>query len=509
MIFTHSETEYDVIVLGGGITGAGTARDCALRGLKVLVLEKGDISNGATGRNHGLLHSGARYAVTDPDSAKECIMENMILKATAPHCVEDTSGLFITLPEDDLSYQDIFVKSCLSAGIDAEILDPVQALAMEPSVNPGIIGAVKVPDGSVDPFKLCAANILDARIHGADVLVRHEVMSLLTVGDTVNGVVARDLITGDEKEFRAPVVVNACGIWGQNIVRMAGAEIGMLPAKGSMLIYSKRVNKMAINRCRKPANADILVPGGPVCVIGTTSSRVPVEQCDRPYVTAEEVDELIREGEKLAPSLSTTRILRAYAGVRPLVSVDNDASGRNVSRGFVCIDHESRDGIKGLVTIAGGKLTSYRLMAEKTSDLVCSKLSVSKPCMTAGLMLPDPSCRQNGESYGGAMICECEKITADELRGYVRRDGVGCLSGFRRRSRFGMGICQGILCACRAASLLSEEGVSPDKAAEDLREFMNERWKGMKPIAWGETLRDAERTQWIDSEVLGINGTEA
>lgn len=507
MILTRSETEFDVIVLGGGITGAGTARDCALRGLRVLLLEKGDISNGATGRNHGLLHSGARYAVTDIDSARECIEENRILKTVAPHCVEDTSGLFITLPEDDLSYQETFVQSCISAGIDAEVLDPEEALVVEPSVNPGIIGAVKVPDGSVDPFKLCASNIYDACLRGAVVLTRHEVLSLVISGGAVTGVVVRDLRNGDEKEFRAPVVVNACGIWGQNIVRMAGAEIGMLPAKGSMLIYSKRVNKMAINRCRKPANADILVPGGPVCVIGTTSSRVPLEQCDRPYVTPEEVDELMREGEKLAPVLSSTRILRAYAGVRPLVSVDNDASGRNVSRGFVCIDHEKRDGIKGFVTIAGGKLTSYRLMAEKTADMVCAKLSVSRPCMTAELMLPDPSCRVAAESSGGAMICECEKITAEELRGYVSRDKVDSLSGFRRRSRFGMGICQGILCACRAASVLSESGVAPDAAAADLRSFMNERWKGTMPVAWGETLRDAERTQWIDSEVLGINGT--
>src|SRR5574344_1199738 len=104
--------EYDVIIVGGGITGAGTARDCALRGLRVLLIERFDIATGATGRNHGLLHSGARYAVTDQESATECIKENMILKRIANHCVDDTSGLFLTLPEDDLAYQDTFVKAC-------------------------------------------------------------------------------------------------------------------------------------------------------------------------------------------------------------------------------------------------------------------------------------------------------------------------------------------------------------------------------------------------------------
>lgn len=504
-----NRTEFDVIILGGGITGAGTARDCALRGLSVLLIEKGDISNGATGRNHGLLHSGARYAVTDRESAEECIRENRILKSVAPHCVEDTSGVFITLPEDDLSYQSTFVDSCLAAGIDAEVMDPKKVLAMEPSVNPDIIGAVRVPDGAVDPFRLCASNIHDARLHGAVVLTYHEVIRFIQEGTDILGVEVRDVKTGETSEFCAPVTVNACGIWGWKMVRMAGAELGMFPAKGSMLIYSRRVNKMAINRCRKPANADILVPGGPVSVIGTTSSRVPFDQCDNPSVTKEEVDELLREGEKLAPVLSGARILRAYAGVRPLVSMDNDPSGRSVSRGFVCIDHQSRDGIGGFVTIAGGKLTSYRLMAEKTADLVCAKLGVSRICRTAELILPDPSCRDAREEYDGPMVCECEKITENELRKYASRDGVNRLSGFRRRSRFGMGVCQGILCACRASAILSAETGDACRASEDLHGFMHERWKGLSPVAWGDTLREIERTQWIDSEIIGINGDQA
>ena len=110
----NPENEFDVIIIGGGITGAGTARDCALRGLKVLLIERHDIATGATGRNHGLLHSGARYAVTDQESAQECIKENMILRKIARHCVEETDGFFITLPEDDLDYQAKFAKACIA-----------------------------------------------------------------------------------------------------------------------------------------------------------------------------------------------------------------------------------------------------------------------------------------------------------------------------------------------------------------------------------------------------------
>ena len=128
---------YDVVIIG---TGAGTARDCAMRGLKVLLVEKRDFTNGATGRNHGLLHSGARYAVTDQESAMECIQENQILRRIARHCVEETDGLFITLPEDDLAYQQKFVEACQKAGIRADVLSPEEARRLEPAVNPALKG---------------------------------------------------------------------------------------------------------------------------------------------------------------------------------------------------------------------------------------------------------------------------------------------------------------------------------------------------------------------------------
>ena len=138
------------------------------------------------------LHSGARYAVTDNESAEECIKENRILRHIASHCVEETDGLFLTLPEDDLAYQSKFVEACRSAGIQAEVMDPKEALRLEPSANPSIIGAVRVPDGAVDPFRLTASNILDAKAHGAVVLTYHEVTDFLKVGNRITGVQAVD-----------------------------------------------------------------------------------------------------------------------------------------------------------------------------------------------------------------------------------------------------------------------------------------------------------------------------
>ncbi|EDZ27212.1 anaerobic glycerol-3-phosphate dehydrogenase subunit A [Salmonella enterica] len=228
---TRDSQASDVIIIGGGATGAGIARDCALRGLRVVLVERHDIATGATGRNHGLLHSGARYAVTDAESARECISENQILKRIARHCVEPTDGLFITLPEDDLAFQATFIRACEAAGIRAEAIDPQQARIIEPSVNPALIGAVKVPDGTVDPFRLTAANMLDAREHGAIVLTAHEVTGLIREGATVCGVHVRNHLTGETQTLHAPVVVNAAGIWGQRIAEYADLSIRMFPAK--------------------------------------------------------------------------------------------------------------------------------------------------------------------------------------------------------------------------------------------------------------------------------------
>lgn len=493
--------EYDVVIIGGGITGAGTARDCSLRGLRTLLVEKYDLTNGATGRNHGLLHSGARYAVTDAESARECIKENMTLRRIATHCVEETDGLFITLPEDDLNYQRTFVDACTAAGIRAEIISPEEARRLEPAVNPELTGAVRVPDASIDPFRLTAANIIDARRHGATVRTYQEVTGLIIDNGCVRGVELRDNHTGETRQVHCRLVINAAGIWGQAVAKMAGVKINMFPAKGTLLVFGHRVNGMVINRCRRPSNADILVPDDTVSVIGTTSDRVPFETVDNLGITPREVDLLIKEGEKLAPELASTRILRAYAGVRPLVANDDDPSGRTISRGIVLLDHEKRDGIAGFITITGGKLMTYRLMAEWATDLVCKKLDIRRGCVTARRPLPGSAPEERAASANedkcGSLICECEKVSLHKAENAIDNLQVTNMIDLRRRTRLGMGTCQGELCACRGAGLIARKKENPTRAKEDLKTFMNERWKGICPICWGDSLRENEYTQWI------------
>lgn len=536
MGLTNHSDPFDVIIIGGGATGAGVARDCSRRGLRTLLIERNDIATGATGRNHGLLHSGARYAVTDMESAEECIKENMILKRIASHCIEETDGLFLTLPEDDINYQPKFVEACLKAGIQANIIDTKEALLLEPSANTAILGAVRVPDGSVDPFRLTASNMIDAKAHGADVLTYHEVVNMIIEQDRVVGVKVLNHKTKETKEIYGSVIVNAGGIWGQHISELAGIKIKMLPAKGALLIFGHRVNGMVLNRCRKPADADILVPGDTISLIGTTSSNIPYDQIDNMVITPEEVDLLIREGEKLAPILNRTRILRAYAGVRPLVAADNDPTGRNVSRGIVLLDHKKRDGLDGYITITGGKLMTYRLMAEWTTNLICEKLNVNQQCTTATENLPGsreniedinkkiislPHAQRESASYrhgdmaerlssntlfDNSLVCECEEVSVGEVKYALKELNVKSLVDLRRRTRVGMGTCQGELCACRAAGVMGDtDSFCTKRAKADIASFLNERWKGVHPVAWGDTLRESEYTSWVYESVCGLS----
>lgn len=532
---SSSRIETDVVIIGGGATGTGIMRDCALRNIHCILIEQDDIASGTTGRNHGLLHSGARYAVSDPDSAKECIQENKNLKNIAKHCIENTDGLFISLPEDDLSFQNTFISACLAAGIATETLTPEEALRLESNVNPQLTGAIKVPDGTLDPFRLCASNVLDAKEHGARIFNKTQVTSLIREGDTILGVRCVQRNTGRSIDIFAQQVINAAGIWGQNICEYAELNIKMFPAKGSLLILDYRINNLVINRCRLPSDADILVPGDTISLIGTTSKRIDYDQIDNLQVTEKEVDILLAEGAKLAPIMANTRVLRAYAGVRPLVALGGDESGRNISRGIVLLDHAKRDGLKGLITITGGKLMTYRLMAEMATTLLAEKLGNTRPCethirplpgsnetakqikKTASLAKPiyQSAIYRHGERAKNflsenpksqAIICECEMVTAGEIEYAIKQLDVNNLVDLRRRTRLGMGPCQGELCSYRAASLFHEYGnVSGQESSQLLVDFLEERWKGIKPIFWGDALREAEFSYWIYESLFGAN----
>ncbi len=563
--------EADVVVIGGGATGASVFRDCCLRGIHTILVERGDIASGTTGRNHGLLHSGARYAVTDGHSAKECIEENRTLKRIAGHCIEETDGLFISLPDDGLDFQKQFIQGCINAGIDTEILTPKQAIQLEPAVNPDLIGAVRIPDGTIDPFRLTSASILDAREHGGTLLNYTKAVGLIIRLGYVQGVRCRDMRTGELFEIYSRQVINASGAWCHEVMEYADLSVDMYHSRGALLIMGYRMNGMVINRCRKPGDADILVPGDTVSVIGTTSTHVERDELESLEVTQEEVRVLLEEGSKLAPSMMDTRILRAYCGVRPLVSESNASGGRSISRGLVAIDHAEKDALNGLITITGGKLMTCRLMAEVATDMAARHLGVDKSCETArralpGANLPEAMGRrsrqrkdkspQSGKkssqlkkspqlkrkssynlpdstipnsvagsavyrhgdrartfmkedsNWSNAVVCECEVVTRGEILYAIDKLNARTLSDLRRRTRVGMGPCQGEMCACRVAGLLAGTREDGEAVLDSLHDFVDERWKGVRPILWGDALREAEFSYWVQEGLLGLSSLQ-
>jgi len=515
--------EYDVLVIGGGATGGGAAFDLALRGLRVALIERHDLTDGTSGRYHGLLHSGGRYAVRDPESARECIEENRILRRIVPHAIEDTGGFFISTPQDDPEFADKWLAACRACGIEAEELPVAQLLSEEPHLNPKTSRAFRVPDASCDSFDVLTALGAAVQAHGGTVLTYHEVVDLHVDAGRVTGATVRNKRTGGERRLAAPMVINAAGAWAGQIAGMAGCPVTVRPSKGTMVAMAYRFVNTIINRCHMPGDGDILVPVGTVAVIGTTS--VNVADPNDTSVEAWEVRKMLDEGEIMVPGFSQARALRAWAGVRPLYEEGGDASGREAKRTFAVLDHEERDGVRGLVTVVGGKFTTYRMMAERAADVAARQLGVTRPCTTKETVLADARHPFTGAKphwlghrldhlekaeRPGQLICECELVTRADIEEAVRLhpDPVApwVLDDLRRDLRLGMGPCQGGFCGVRAAGILHELGeVDAAQANAALADFAQRRWKGQRPLLWGQNLRQALLDEHIYRDILGLD----
>jgi glycerol-3-phosphate dehydrogenase len=511
------ELHAEVLVIGGGATGAGVARDAAMRGFKTVLVERRDLAEGTSGRFHGLLHSGGRYVVKDPGSAKECMDENRILRHTAADTIEDTGGLFVTTPWDDPAYADEFMAGCKNAGIPVEEVPVERVLSDEPRLNPDIKRAFAVPDAAIDAWKLVWSCARSAQDHGARVLTYHEVTSLIRSGTAVVGAVTKSALDGEEVTIEADFVINASGAWAADLASMANAGgITILPGKGIMIAMNHRVVNTVVNRCEMPADGDIIVPIRTVSVIGTTDIRVA--DPDELPITQDEVDRMLDDGEKLVPGFRAGRALRVWAGVRPLFqdAKADVSSTRDVSRSHALLDHLERDGIERFVTITGGKLTTFRRMAQDAVDAMCAQLGEDRPSRTHEEPLPGSEAHKHywlGERLArrerhlldDQIICECELIARPRLEETMARRDTVNLDDIRRALRLGMGPCQGGFCIYRATGILHEvaklDGAAANKA---LLAFLQERWKGVWPILYGDQLRQARLDDWIFQGLLDV-----
>src|SRR2546421_2498522 len=510
-----------VVVIGGGSTGAGVLRDLSMRGIDAVLVEKGDLASGTTGRSHGLLHSGGRYCVNDPAAAIECVEEGRLLRRIARTTIEDTGGYFVSVSEEDEAWEPRFVEGCAKTGITCERIPLDEARRREPGLSKHVRTVFWLPqDGHLDPFYLVMGNVESARRRGAELRTYTEVTGFLREGNRVAGVVTRDSITGEETTIGCQAVINATGAWAGFVAKLLSVEVKVVPVKGVMVVLSHRVAHAAINRCHKPGDGDIIVPGLSVAILGTTSARVP-----HPEVLPiewEEVRGMIEEGALMADGVSTARAMRAYAGVRPLYDLGAEAEGREMSRNFAVIDHEARDGIAGFASIVGGKVTNYRLMAERVTDLVARKLGVTTPCSTADVPLNDRDDALDqlrhrpaqmgapkphpGEDYLKPLVCECELVRPEDADPWFEDPAVRGLEDMRRRTRAGMRPCQAAVCSYRLAGRLvtarHHDGAMATRAMAD---FLETRWRGVRHVFWGSQLRNMQVTTGLHMELYNVD----
>lgn len=513
----------DVVVIGGGATGAGALRDLAMRGFSAVLVERADLAQGTSGRFHGLLHSGGRYVISDPHSATECAEENEILRRIHPESVEETGGLFVVGPNDDPEFSTRFLPAARETQVPAEELDVAEALRIEPRLNPGIQRAFRVRDGSIDGWGMVWGAVESAKAYGAQCLTYHRVTKIENQDGQVSQVVCTDEKTGEEVRINCRAAINCGGPWAGQIAKMAGCHgVDVVPGRGIMIAMNHRLVNHVVNRCIHPADGDIIVPAHTVSIIGTTDQKE--DDPDFLVIRNSEVQQMLDSGEDLVPGFRKARAVHAWAGARPLVKDSRvDASDtRHMSRGMSIIDHSTRDGVKGFFTIAGGKLTTYRLMAKNIVDALLEQMDEFVECTTETEAVPSNATRTHrvtdrleeaeADRFEDPIICECELLPRSTIEKELTKQPEANLDDIRRRTRLGMGPCQGTFCGMRAAGIMHEalagrleREENADRTSSMLRLFVKNRYSGLESLMYGEQLREATLNKWILAGNLDID----
>ena len=403
---------FDVIIIGAGINGAGIARDAAMRGLKVLLVDKSDVGSGTTSASTRLIHGGLRYLEHyEFGLVRESLREREILLKIAPHLVRP---LPITIPiykhrrrGRAIIRAGMIVYDLLSIGKSLprhRMLSRAETLKQLPGLNPeALLGSALYFDAQVEfPERLVLENVLAARQYGAEVLTQTRVTKLLTEGDFVSGVefVSEE---GQTHSARADVVINATGPWVDRLLERAPVQSPRLigGTKGSHIVVPPFPGAPT-NAIYLEAQSDrrpfFIIPWNRNYLIGTTDVRFeddPDEVRSEPW----EIDYLLAETNHAFPSaqLARDRILLTYAGVRPLPRT-GDKEEQSITRRHFIREHPR---LKNLLSIVGGKLTTYRSLAEACVDLIFRKLGRrSPPCTTAKKVLPGAARDQAEGSHG-------------------------------------------------------------------------------------------------------------
>lgn len=381
---------FDLIIIGAGINGAGIARDAAMRGLRTLLLDKADIGGGTTPWSTRLIHGGLRYLeYFEFPLVRESLRERERLLRIAPHLVSPLQFL-VPIYKDAkrgtrLIQLGMIFYDVLSYDKSQDrhrMLNRQQTLELEPGLNPdGLQGAALYYDAQITfPERLTLENALSARDHGATVLTYARVDRFLVEGSTIGGVRFTDLIDGGEYTVRAPVTVNVTGPWVDEIVSDLQQPRLVGGTKGSHIIVDRfpgAPDEALYVEANEDGRPYFIVPWNDQLLIGTTDIRYSGD-LDRVVPDEDEIDYLISDTNRVIPPAHLTRehVRYAYAGVRPLPYQEEGAEG-SITRAHIVHDHAPD--YEGLISIIGGKLTTYRNLAEQTTDLALKKLNRRAP----------------------------------------------------------------------------------------------------------------------------------
>lgn len=430
-------TGYDVLVIGGGVTGTCTARDAALRGFKTACVDKNDWASGTSSRSSKMIHGGIRYLeMFDFKLVFEACRERRQLLLNAPHLVYpqafafpiykgDKNGLFMI--ESGLILYDVLALFRNVKNHRTYLHD--KAVELEDSLDSDRIKAVGVfYDCSTDDARLTLAFALAALDAGADCANYVEVVSLLKKDNRVCGARVRDVLGGEEFDVEARVVVNAAGAWGDKVCELdePGAPEKLHLTKGSHIMIPRgRAKTRNAIPVTSPADKRMmfLIPRGHFSLLGTTDTYYH-EDLDHPYSTKEEVEYILEAANHALPRahLDKGDIISTYSGLRPLVMQEG---GEDVAASAVSREHRIYEGHSGLLTIAGGKLTTARSMAEEMVDMVAHKLlkehhiKAKTGCMTMNnpiLGTPAPDTQARVRALSAKL-----KFDDDILAGFIKQ----------------------------------------------------------------------------------------
>jgi len=531
---------FDVIVIGGGVNGTGVARDCALRGLSVLLVEKSDLASGASGANSGMIHGGIRYMLADRHVTELACRDSGYIQRIAPHLLFRIPFLLpFTSRRDEATLREraawyateVYVGTYdlyqpLKRGKPSTRLTAEELYALEPGLRPGLHGAVTFDEWGIDSNRLCVLNALDARAHGAEIRTWTEARELVLDGGRAAGVRYEDAITGERGEARAPVIFNASGAWSPAFARRHGLAVPMRPGKGVHLTLDRRFSNYGIALSAVDGRQMFLMPHEQESIIGTTDDDTYGDPDDL-EATHDEVEYLLEGVESLVPGVRRARVTRAWWALRTTI-FEYGKTEDALSREHAIHDH-AREGAAGVLSIAGGKLASYRSQSEEVTDRIVALLGKGgeTPCRTheaplpGGDEVPDP--RELARAHGVAapvcerivyrhgsraravlrradedprlklVLCRDEGIIAAEVVHCVREELVRRLVDLRRRCRVGVGACGGLDCARPAAQLAARElGWDPERTRAELAALLEAGWRERRAVLDGAQLAQEE-----------------